>query len=384
MAAGAAQADPPNGFPEWNNNIGFFEVGAEPPHATFMPYADLQQALDADRTASPYRLDLDGTWRFQHVVRPADRDADFWRTDLDDGSWDTIPVPANWQLHGYDFPIYTNVTYPWWGANGQGENAQPPFAPTRFNPVGQYRRTFQLPPAWQGRRILIHFEGVKSAFYLWVNGTQVGYREGSFTPSEFDITEYVQPGTNLIAVEVYRFPDGDWLEDQDMIRLSGIFRPVYLYSLPAVHLRDFKVDTPLRDGYTNADLAVAAAVRNGGAQQSGTYTVETQLYDEDRLPVWPEPLRLELQIGSVPPGQDATAQGAKAVPGPSLWSAEHPNLYTAVLQLRDPAGSVTQTVSARVGFREFAIQAGLMRVNGQPVSLRGANRHEMTPTAGRR
>ncbi|MQM27360.1 glycoside hydrolase family 2 TIM barrel-domain containing protein [Glycomyces albidus] len=380
--AAAAWTDPPNGYPEWNNNIGIFQVGSEPAHATFTPYADLQQALKADRTDSPYRLGLDGDWRFQHAERPADRDTDFWRTDRDDSEWDTMPVPSNWQLAGYDFPIYLNFTYPWWGANGQHENAQPPFAPTRFNPVGQYRRTFELPAAWQGRRVHLHFEGVKSGFYLWVNGTKVGYREGSYTPSEFDITAHVHPGTNLIAVEVYRFPDGDWLEDQDMIRLSGIFRPVFLYSLPQVHLRDFKIDTPLRDGYTNADLAVAVAVRNRGAQQNGTYTVETQLYDENDQPVWSAPLTTQVAIGSVQPGQDATARGSKAVPAPKLWSAEHPNLYTAVLRLRDPSGTVTQTVSARVGFREFAIRDGLMRINGRPVSLRGVNRHEMDPDHG--
>ncbi|THV42232.1 glycoside hydrolase family 2 TIM barrel-domain containing protein [Glycomyces buryatensis] len=378
----AAWTDPPNGYPEWNNNIGIFEVGSQPAHATFMPYADLQQALKADRTDSPYRLDLNGDWRFQHADRPADRDTDFWRTDRDDGDWDTMPVPSNWQPAGYDFPIYTNVTYPWWGANGQHENAQPPFAPTRFNPVGQYRRTFELPSAWQGRRVHLHFEGVKSGFYLWVNGTKVGYREGSFTPSEFDITDHVRPGANLIAVEVYRFPDGDWMEDQDFIRLSGIFRPVFLYSLPTVHLRDFKIDTPLRDGYTNADLAVAVAVRNSGAQRSGTYTVETLLYDKDGESVWPAPLATQVDIGSVQPGRDATARGSKAVQGPRLWSAEHPDLYTAVLRLRDPSGAVTQTVSARIGFREFAIRNGLMRINGQPVSLRGTNRHEMHPDRG--
>lgn len=381
-AVAPAWVDPPNGYPEWNNNIGIFQVNAQPPHATFMPYADLQQALNADRTTSPYRLSLDGTWRFKHVTRPDARDPNFHRTDLNDSSWATIPVPANWQLHGYDFPIYTNVTYPWAGANGQHENPQPPFAPTRFNPVGQYRRTFQVPSGWQGRRVHIHFEGVKSAFYLWINGTRVGYREGSYTPAEFDITDHIQAGDNLVAVEVLRFPDGDWMEDQDMIRLSGIFRSVYLYSMPTVHLRDFKIETPLRDNYTNADLVVAASLRNSGAQQSGTWTVETQLYDANRQPVWPDPLRTQIAVGAVAPGQDANGRGSRAVAGPRLWSAEHPNLYTAVIQLRDPSGAVTQIVSARVGFREFALRDGLMRINGRPVSLRGVNRHEIDPDRG--
>ncbi|MEV6237584.1 glycoside hydrolase family 2 TIM barrel-domain containing protein [Lentzea sp. NPDC051838] len=378
QAEAEAWADPPNGFPEWNNNIGYFAVNAQPGHATFMPYADLPQALAGDRTASPFRLDLTGTWKFKHVGKPADRDLNFWRTDYDDSRWAGLPVPSNWQLHGYDNPIYLNITYPWWGANGQNENTQPPFAPSRVNPVGQYRRTFTLPPSWQGRRVHLHFEGVKSGFYLWVNGTKVGYREGSYTPAEFDITDHVRAGSNLVAAEVFKYPDGEWLEDQDMIRLSGIFRPVFLCSLPSNHLRDFTLTTPLRDNYTNADLGVAVVLRNSGTQQPGTFTVETQLYDQNRQPVWPEPLRIPVNS----PSQETTARGSKAVPGPRLWSAEHPNLYTAVLTLRDPAGAVTQTVSARVGFREFALKDGLMRINGKPVSLRGTNRHEMHPDRG--
>ncbi|CAM5495417.1 Beta-galactosidase [Streptomyces hirsutus] len=149
--------------PEWNGDIAVFRLGTEPPHTTLMPYADLEQALAADRTRSPYRLSLDGTWKFAHADRPEDRDPDFHRPDLDDSSWDSIPVPSCWQLHGYDAPIYVNITYPWWGANGLGEEARPPAAPTRFNPVGQYRRTFTVPRDWTGtgRRTFLHFEGVK-------------------------------------------------------------------------------------------------------------------------------------------------------------------------------------------------------------------------------
>lgn len=154
-AAATGWALPPNGFPEWNDNIRIFDVNSEPPHTTLMPYGDLGNALACDRTRSPFRLDLDGRWRFRHANRPDERDPDFYREDVDDHAWDTIPVPANWQLHGYDFPIYVNITYPWWGANGQNENAQPPFAPTRFNPVGQYRRTFRLPAGWSDRKSVV-------------------------------------------------------------------------------------------------------------------------------------------------------------------------------------------------------------------------------------
>ncbi|MEV0170515.1 glycoside hydrolase family 2 TIM barrel-domain containing protein [Streptomyces sp. NPDC050803] len=376
----AYAAEEADGTPEWNGNIAVFRLGTEPPHTTLMPYADVTQALAADRTRSPYRLSLDGTWKFAYTDRPADRDADFYRTDVDDKEWDTIPVPSAWQLHGYDFPIYVNITYPYWGPNGLGEEPQPPAAPTRYNPVGQYRRTFTVPASWSGRRTFLHFEGVKSAHYVWINGELVGYHEDSFTPAEYDITEHLKPGTNQIAVEVYRYSDGDWLEDQDMIRLSGIFRSVYLYSTPAVHLRDFKLGTPLGADYKTAQLSVAASVRAYQAGASGSYTVETQLYDAGGHAVWSRPLNQTVAVGPV--GEDTTVEAAKSVPAPKLWSAEHPYLYTAVLRLRDPAGKVVETLSHRVGLREFALKDGLMRINGKPVSFRGTNRHEMHPDRG--
>lgn len=381
-AANGEWTPPANGYPEWDNNIPIFQVNAEPAHSTLMPYGSLSQALAADRTDSPYRESLDGTWKFQHVNKPADRDLHFFESDVDTSGWDDITVPGDWQLAGYDYPIYTNVTYPWWGQNGLGENAQPPRAPSKFNPVGQYRRTFDLPADWDGRTTFVHFEGVKSAFYLWVNGVKVGYREGSFTPSEFNLTQYLHPGSNDISVEVYRFPDGDWMEDQDMVRLSGIFRSVYLFSTPTVHLRDFKIDTVLRDNYTNADLSVTANLRNYSDAATGDYTVATQLYDAANEPVWDAPLAQSLDIGSEPAGQDVSGSAAKAVPAPALWSAEQPNLYTAVLQLKDSSGAVIETMSSRIGFREFAMRSGLMTINGQPISLRGTNRHDEDPDHG--
>ncbi|MFC8832283.1 glycoside hydrolase family 2 TIM barrel-domain containing protein [Streptomyces griseoincarnatus] len=385
--SGAAHAAGPrpqagDGPPEWND-FGVFRLGTEPPHTTLMPYADVPQALAADRTRSPYRLDLDGTWKFAYADRPEDRDPDFHRTDTDDRGWDTIPVPSVWQLHGHDFPIYLNITYPYWGPNGRGEEPRPPAAPTRYNPVGQYRRSFTVPRDWRGRRVFLHFEGVKSAHYVWINGELVGYDEDSYTPSEYDVTDHLRPGTNQIAVEVYRYSDGDWLEDQDMIRLSGIFRSVHLFSTPPVHLRDFKLETPLDDTYTAAELDVTAHVRAyGEGAGGGRYTVETQLYDARGHAVWSRPLRQTADLGSVEAGRDVTVRASRAVPEPRLWSAEDPYLYTAVLRLRDPAGVVVETLSHRVGIREFALKDGLMRINGRPVSFRGTNRHEMHPARG--
>ncbi len=381
LARAAGSGEAAAGTPEWNGNIAVFRLGTEPPHTTLMPYADVRQALAADRTRSPYRLSLDGTWRFAYADRPGDRDEDFYRTDVDDSDWDTIPVPSVWQKHGYDFPIYVNITYPYWGPNGLGEDPQPPAAPTRYNPVGQYRRTFTVPRNWTGRRTFLHFEGVKSAHYVWINGQLVGYHEDSFTPAEYDITDHLKPGTNQIAVEVYRYSDGDWMEDQDMLRLSGIFRSVYLFSTPAVHLRDFKLEPRLSDDHTAASLAVTATLRNYGGDGGGRYTVETQLYDAAGHPVWARPLPLPADVGTAADG-DETVMAGKPVPDPKLWSAEHPYLYTAVLQLRDPSGKVVETLSHRVGLREFALKDGLMRINGKPVSFRGTNRHEMHPDRG--
>lgn len=380
-AHATARRGPAGTPPEWND-FGVFSVGTQPPHTTLTPYADVRQALAGDRTRSPYRLSLDGTWKFAYADRPDDRDPDFHRTDTDDSDWDTIPVPSVWQLHGHDFPIYLNITYPYWGPNGRGEDPRPPAAPTRYHPVGQYRRTFTVPRDWSGRRTFLHFEGVKSAHYVWINGELVGYDEDSWTPSEYDITDRLKPGTNQIAVEVYRYADGDWLEDQDMIRLSGIFRSVHLYSTPAVRLRDFKLDTPLDDTYTGGELAVTASVRAYGDGASGRYTVETQLYDARGHAVWPRPLEQSADLSTAPAGEDVTVRASKAVARPRLWSAEQPYLYTAVLRLRDPAGTVVETLSHRVGFREFAVKDGLMRINGRPVSFRGTNRHEMHPARG--
>ncbi|MER7729175.1 glycoside hydrolase family 2 TIM barrel-domain containing protein [Streptomyces sp. NPDC096323] len=375
FAAAGLQA----GGGEWNGRIDVFRLGTEPPHTTLMPYANLKQALAADRTASPWRQSLDGTWKFAYVDRPADKKADFYRTDLDDSGWETTPVPSAWQLHGHDFPVYVNITYPWWGPNGLGEDAQPPAAPTLYNPVGQYRRTFTVPRGRADRRTFLHFEGVKAAHYVWINGHLAGYHEDSYTPAEYDITPYLKDGTNQIAVEVYRYSDGDWLQDQDMIRLSGIFRSVYLYSTPGVHVRDFKLETPLGDGFTTAGLSVTAHVRDYAGDAAGAaYTVETQLYDAGGHAVWARPLAQR----ATPAAGEVTVKGVRPIPSPRLWSAEDPYLYTAVLQLRDPAGKVVETLSHRIGLRAFELTDGLMRINGQPVTFRGTNRHEMHPERG--
>ena len=232
--------------PEWDNPA-IVHVGTEKPHATMMAYPTSELARTADRAGSPWFQLLNGTWKFHGSLRPSERPLDFYRTDYSDAAWGNMPVPASWQMHGFDIPIYTNIIYPF-----PQDASKAPAPPYEFNPVGSYRMHFTVPPAWKGRRILLHFDGVDSAFYAWVNGHKIGYSEDSRTPAEFDITPHLKAGSNLLAVEVYRFGDGAYLEDQDMWRMSGIFRDVYLWATPEQHLRDFEVKTNLDDQYRDA------------------------------------------------------------------------------------------------------------------------------------
>ena len=382
MSGPAFAADPT--YPEWNNNPEVFAVNSEPPRATSTSYDSHDAALDGLGETS-LEIGLDGDWKFQWADNPADRQVDFYKSDVDDTSWDTIPVPSSWQLHGYDFPIYTNSIYPWTGQNGHNEQPSSsgnyPFAPTLYNPVGQYRTTVDIPENWGGRETFINFDGVESAFYLWVNGEKVGYREDSYSGANFNLTEYVHPGQNDVAVEVYRWADSSYLENQDNMRLSGIYRSVKIYATPEVHLRDFFVTTPLSDDYANGELRVDATVRDyAGASEGDEYSVRATLYDGDE-PVWDQPLSVPVTVGEQ--DADVTAGAAKAVSDPKLWSAESPNLYTVVLELVNDTGDVVETTSTRTGFRETAIIDGIFKVNGQQVSIRGVNRHDWEADTGR-
>ncbi len=360
---------------EWNNKPEVFEVNRLPAHATLIPYANIQEALDADRTSSPFYFSLQGTWKFQLAKNPSARDTDFYKDNADVNSWGSIQVPGNWETQGYDHPIYTNITYPWTGV----QNPSPPHAPTIYNPVGSYRREFTLPATWGNRKIFLSFQGVSSAFYVWINGNYVGYGEDSFTPKDYDITNYVRQGTNNISVQVFRWCDGSWLEDQDMIRLSGIFRDVFLFSTPSVHIRDFHYTTDLDQSYTNAVLTVTSDVEDLSGTSPGGYSAEAELYNAEGNQV------TSFQLGSAVFGAGGEAELTKsgAVANPLKWSAEFPNLYTLVLVLRDPGGNIIETESCRLGFRKFELSGGQMKINGVPILFKGVDRHEIDPDKGK-
>ncbi|ROQ81614.1 beta-galactosidase [Streptomyces sp. CEV 2-1] len=362
--------------PEWDAEPRVFQVGREAARSRLVPYASGSEALRGDMEKSPYFRSLNGTWRFKWSKNPDARPAGFEAPGYDDGGWDRIPVPSNWEIEGYPEPIYLNIRYPWIGY----ETPAPPAVPHDFNPVGSYRRTFTVPRDWSGRRTLISFQGVKSAFFLWVNGKRVGYSEDSYTPAEFDITDHVRPGDNTLAVEVYRWSDGSWLEDQDMIDLSGIFRDVYLYAIAPVHVQDLFVRTALDDAYRDAVLTVTTTVRDrGGAEAAGRHRIEAVLYDGRGRRVG-RPL-----TGDVDPkgsGEDVEVTLKADVAAPALWSAEDPNLYTVVVTLTDGSGRTVDVQRTRTGFREVDFGPGRFTVNGKPVMFRGTNRHESDPDHG--
>ena len=355
-------------LPEWDDPA-VFGRNKEPGHATLVPYADAQSALEGG--PSPYIRLLNGTWKFRYAANPAAAPAELPRPDLDDSGWDDIAVPGNWQLQGYDRPIYLNMEYPI-------DVEQYPHVPHEVNPTGSYRTRFQVPAGWGGRQVFLVLDGVDSACHVWVNSHEVGYSQDSRLPAEFNITPYLRAGDNLLAVRVYRWSDGTWLEDQDYWRLSGIFRDVYLMATPPVHLRDFAIVTDLDAAYRDAALKVTARVRDYAGRLAAGYRVEAMLYDGERRPLWVAPIS-----AVVPEGEAEAAVGMAApVAGPRKWSAEDPYLYTLLLSLRGPEGQLLEVERCHVGFRKVEIREGRLWLNGAPVRLRGVNRHEHDPERG--
>ena len=351
---------------DWENPqvIGINKLQA---HATGVPYADADSALQRE-TASPWLQNLNGDWDFTLVANPEMVPEGFWTQEHDISDWDSISVPSNWTMQGFDKPIYTNVKMP--------IPNTPPFVPQEDNPTGLYRRTFEVPANWDGRKIILHFGGVESAFYLWVNGQKVGYSQGSRTPAEFDITEFVQPGENLIAAQVIRWSDGSFLEDQDHWRMAGIYRDVTLYALPEIHLWDVFAKPVLDAEYQDAKLAVVAklgGVEEGlNAEKAAGYRVEMQLFDADLQPVF-EPVS-----GDVAPNHNEVTQVnlEQKVEAPKKWDHENPYLYTLIVWLKDKDGSPIQYYSHRIGFRKVEIKNRELLVNGKMVYIKGANRHD--------
>ncbi|MCM2369751.1 glycoside hydrolase family 2 TIM barrel-domain containing protein [Aporhodopirellula aestuarii] len=376
LALGTAQVGQSQ-TPDWENEqvIGINKL---PPRATALPFPDRDAALKATPEATPYYQSLNGPWKFHWSKDPSERPVDFYRNEFDVTGWDDIPVPSNWQLQGYGVPVYTNMKYPF-HIDPPRVMGEPPAHYTNFsqrNPVGSYRREFSIPESWDGRKIFVQFDGVDSAFYLWVNGTKIGYSQGSRTPAMFDLTEHVKPGSNTIAAEVYRYSDGSYLEDQDFWRLSGIFRDVYLWSADQLQINDFFVHTDLDDEYRDAVLSVDVTVANE-TDAGSDFTLTTELLDDAGKVIGGNE-----QTAKVAAGDSASVRLKQDVSAPKLWSAETPNLYRLLLTLKDASGKTVEVTTTRVGFREVEIKDLKVHVNGKPIYFKGVNRHEHHPDTG--
>ncbi len=355
---------------EWDDPA-VLQLHAEAPHATMMVYPTAEQARELVRDASPWFRSLNGVWKFDYAASPAARPAGFEQPWFDAASWPDIRVPGNWELQGHGIPIYSNSRYPF------AYDVRNPRAQRNDNPVGSYRTAFEVPAEWAGRRVLLHFAGVDSAFYVWVNGVRVGYNEDSRTAAEFDITPHVRKGPNVLAIQVYRWSDGSYLEDQDMFRLSGIYRDVYLWSTAERHIRDFEHRTEFDPARRDATLRTSVTVSHRGTSAAAA-SVTLQLFDADGREV-AGALSRAVQA---PAGSEQALELATPVRAPRRWSSETPYLYTVLLTLKDAAGQVLEVIPSRVGFRTVEIRGGRLLVNGQAILVKGVNRHEHSPDLG--
>jgi beta-galactosidase len=369
-------------LPEEIENPEVLGINKQPWHATLMPYADLQQALVARRADSSFARSLNGMWKFNWVPRPEDRPVDFYKPDFDISGWKEIPVPSNWQIQGYGTPFYRNRGYTF-KKDWPHVMSEPPKDFTAYkerDPVGSYRRDFEVPNEWEGRRILLSFDGVDSAFFLWINGQKVGYSTNSRNPAEFDVTSFVvRSKPNTVAVQVYQYSSGSYVEDQDMWRLSGIFRNVTLWSAPEVHIRDFSIVTDLDAQCRNAVLKISARIHNYKNNIAEANTLAVALYDAAGKPV-PQAI-VNIKVPKLDADSEVAVSGEIPVTDPKKWSAEIPNLYTAVLELQN-SGKPTEYLSSRIGFRKIEIKGRIFTVNGTPIKLKGVNRHENWPDTG--
>lgn len=345
--------------PEWENPE-VFQINREEPTASFYRYEEESEALkNQSWEDSPFYQSLNGTWDFYFAENPQKRPVDFYKNDFDLTGWDTLQVPSNWEIEGHGIPFYTNVTYMF--------PPNPPYIPHEENPVGSYKRTFDIPQEWDGKDIYLHFEGISGAAYIWVNGEKVGYNEGSKTPAAFAINEYIKKGTNSIAVQVLRWSDASYMEDQDFWRLSGIDRDVYVYATNKTTIKDFTIVADLENDYKDGLLNLELELSNAG--DNVVNKVEVTLLDGDNE-VYSVSEALESIIGT------SELVFEKQLPSVKTWNAEEPNLYTLLITLKKDDGSIAESTSVKVGFRKVEIKNNQFLVNGKAVLLKGANLHD--------
>jgi beta-galactosidase len=351
---------------DWENEA-VFNINKENAHATFYSFPSRLEAQNLDPKESANYLSLNGLWKFTWSKYPEARPKEFYKIEFDDTRWKEIPVPSNWELQGYGIPIYVNIPYEW------TKNPNPPFVRHDWNPVGSYRKYFSLPKDWENKEVFITFGAVKSAFYLWINGQKVGYSQDSKLPAEFNISKFLKKGNNLIALEVYRWSDGSFLECQDFWRISGIERDVYLQARPKTFIRDFKAEPFLSNDYKNGKLKLDVFLQSNKAEQLSEYQIEARLFKDSRQ-------LKKIVIKDFNNSNSFTDEISLTYP--DLWSAENPNLYNLVLTLLDKNANVLESTSIKIGFREVKMAGGQLLINGKAILLKGVNRHEHDPKSG--
>lgn len=356
------------------------ELNRDAARATAYSFKTEAEALIGNREESGRYLNLNGEWDFHFAIKPADAPQNFYKNRVN--GWDKIEVPSNWEMRGYDIPIYKSAVYPFRPIN-------PPYVPRDYNPVGSYQRTFTLPDDWRDLNVTLHFGAVSSAFKVWVNGQFLGYGEDSFLPSEFNISGYLKEGENTLSVQVIRWSDGSYLEDQDHWRMSGIQREVLLLAEPKLRLADFHYQTKLDDEYKDAILSIRPRLENLTGDTIKDYQLEAQLYDSENKKVFEQPLTIDAEtiLTEAYPRLDNVKFGLleSKVENPLKWSAEEPNLYTLVLSLKDSIGNLLEAKSCKVGFREieFTKDDSKLLINGKVTYLYGVNRHDHDPVRGK-
>lgn len=357
-------------------NPEFFKENRMDAHSDHVWYRSMEEK---EKGESSFRVSLNGLWKFSYAVNYESAVKGFEALEYDCRGWADIRVPAHIQLEGYDSPQYVNIQYPWDGR----EQIEPGEIPERFNPVASYAKYFYVPEGWGENPVYISFQGVESAFALWCNGSYVGYSEDSFTPSEFDLTPFLREEENKLAVQVFKWCSSSWCEDQDFFRFSGIFREVYLYTVPKTHLWDLKVQTLLEEGLEKAELVLDMKLAGEGK-------VRAVLWQEEKPEGFKEAWQNPLNLGSCKKEVADWEASIKEenhfvipVEKPLLWSAEEPNLYQLIIEVQDEKGKVTEIIPQLVGFRRFELKDGLMKLNGNRIVFKGVNRHEFSSHTGR-
>ena len=361
-------------------------LGRMPMRASGFGFENRELAKTGEREKSNYFLSLNGTWKFNWVQDPQKRPLDFFELSFNDQSWDNFQVPANWEVNGYGLPIYVNQPYEFTGQAKRGSRLNPPFDfPEDNNPVGSYRRKFTIPENWNGRRVFINLGAVKSAFFIWINGKKIGYSEDSKLAAEFDITKYLTKGENLVALQVYRWSDGSYVECQDMWRISGIERDVFVYSTPLLDIRDFKIQSTLDATYINGILKADIDVnsyridKKTNHSKPDVFSVEVELTDANGNSIWKDQTNGKTTVLG---NYFTRVSFNKEIPSVSNWSAEVPTLYHLFMTLKDKDNTVIEVVPVNVGFRSIEIKDNNFLVNGKRVFLKGVNRHEHNATKG--